>query len=253
MALVRAKIVAHRGASDVAPENTIPAITKARELGADAVAIEIQGTSDGEPVVLADTKLDRTTNGRGRVARTKLEDIRKLDAGAWFKPEFAGTPVPTLEEAVGAADGIPAIHIHLPEIKAGSRLEDRIVGILARRKPSTGDTLFFRDSESAARLKQKLPAYAAGIILDARADGWLYLAKAGKLGLSVILPASDRMDGKLVADAHAASIAVFAFFADEEKDIRGVLGTGADGFYTHRLERAKAVLAAWARERGSGA
>lgn len=253
MALVRAKIVAHRGASDTAPENTMPAIAKARDLGADAVAIEVQGTSDGEPVVFADTRLERTTNGMGRVAKTKLEDIRKLDAGAWFKAEFAGTPVPTLEEAVNAADGIPALHVHLPEIGRGSKLEDRIVGVLTRRKPSPGDTLFFRDSDSAARLKPKLPGYSVGIVLDAKADGWLHLEKARKLGLNAILPPANRLDSKLVSEARSASIAVFAFFADEEEDIRAVLGTGADGFYTHRLERAKSVAAAWAREKGSGA
>ena len=246
-------VVAHRGASDSAPENTVAAIEKAVALGADAVAFEVQGSSDGEPVVFADTRLERTTNGRGRVARTSLEEIRKLDAGSWFKPDFAGAKIPTLEEAVRAVGSAVAIHVHLPSLAGGSRLEERIVAVLSDRKPSAGDVLFFQDSESARRLKAKLPGYGSGLIMGPATDGWLHLEKAKKLGLDAILPALGRADGRLVAEARAASVRTFVFFADEERDVRSVLGMRAEGVYTHRVGRTRAAIAAWMKEISSGA
>ena len=87
-------IIAHRGASRTAPENTLPAIKKALEAGAEMLALEIQKTRDNLPVVLADASLDRTTNGTGRVARLSLAEVQALDAGSWFNQEFAARKSP---------------------------------------------------------------------------------------------------------------------------------------------------------------
>ena len=92
--------IAHRGASGIAPENTLVAFKKAIEIGVDAVELDLHGTVDGEVVVIHDTALDRTTNHRGSVNQTALETIKRADAGGWFAPEFVGEPVPTLTEAL---------------------------------------------------------------------------------------------------------------------------------------------------------
>lgn len=92
--------IAHRGASGSAPENTLVAFKKAIEIGVDSVELDLHGTADGEIVVMHDSTLDRTTNLRGAINNTTLETIRGADAGGWFDAEFAGEPVPTLEEAL---------------------------------------------------------------------------------------------------------------------------------------------------------
>ena len=97
--------VAHRGASKFAPENTLPAIQIAIDLGMDYVELDIRHTSDGIPVLMHDSTIDRTTSGSGRIDATSLAELRKLDAGSWFHAEFAGTPVPTLEEALELMQG----------------------------------------------------------------------------------------------------------------------------------------------------
>ena len=150
-------VVAHRGASDGAPENTVPALTKARDMGVDAIAYEVQGTSDGEPIVFADVRLERTTNGTGRVSRMSLEEFRRLDAGSWFSPDYAGTQVPTLEEALKAVAGPPALLIQLPEVKAGTKLEARLIEVLGAHKPDPNDCLLFTDSDSLTRLPVSAP------------------------------------------------------------------------------------------------
>lgn len=92
--------IAHRGASGTAPENTLSAFKKALDIGVDAVELDLHGTADGEVVVIHDSALDRTTNLRGGVNQATLEAIKRADAGGWFDAEFAGEPVPTLEEAL---------------------------------------------------------------------------------------------------------------------------------------------------------
>lgn len=92
--------IAHRGASGIAPENTLAAFKKAIDIGVDAVEFDLHGTADGEIVVIHDASLDRTTNLSGSIKQTTLEDIKRADAGAWFNHKFKGETVPTLAEAL---------------------------------------------------------------------------------------------------------------------------------------------------------
>lgn len=91
-------IASHRGGGATAPENTLPAIAEALAGGFGYVEVDVALTADGHPVLMHDAKVDRTTNGTGRLAALTLADVRALDAGSWFDPRFAGTPVPTLAE-----------------------------------------------------------------------------------------------------------------------------------------------------------
>ncbi|MBA4495037.1 glycerophosphodiester phosphodiesterase family protein [Paenactinomyces guangxiensis] len=93
-------VVAHRGNSVAAPENTIAAIRSAKNAGVPIVEVDTQTTYDGVPILMHDKTVDRTTNGTGYVNEMNLTEIRMLDAGSWFSPQFAGERVPTLEEAL---------------------------------------------------------------------------------------------------------------------------------------------------------
>lgn len=91
-------IIAHRGASGSAPENTIPAIKKAIEFGANFIEVDIHQTRDQKLVAIHDFTVDRTTNGTGEIARLNYKDLQFLDAGSWFDQKFAGTQIPMLSE-----------------------------------------------------------------------------------------------------------------------------------------------------------
>ena len=91
-------IASHRGGGATAPENTIPAISAALDDGFGYVEVDVALTSDGHAVLMHDAKVDRTTDGTGRLASLTLAEVRALDAGSWFDPQFAGTRVPTLAE-----------------------------------------------------------------------------------------------------------------------------------------------------------
>lgn len=91
-------IVSHRGAAAIAPENTLAAMQIAIDQGVEFVEADVHLTVDGVPVLMHDPTLDRTTDGTGHVWAKRFADVRELDAGGWFSPEFAGEQVPTLSE-----------------------------------------------------------------------------------------------------------------------------------------------------------
>lgn len=112
------RIVAHRGASIEAPENTLAAFRAALEAGAPAVELDVHLAADGVPVVLHDDTLDRTTSGAGPVSERTSEEIARLDAGAWFGERFRGERVPTLAEALDFLHGRALVDV---EVKTADR------------------------------------------------------------------------------------------------------------------------------------
>jgi len=93
-------VIGHRGAAAHAPENTLASFSKAKELGAPWVELDIQLSIDGVPMVFHDDGLERTSNGQGRLVDQPASALSGLDAGSWFDPAFAGQNIPTLEQAL---------------------------------------------------------------------------------------------------------------------------------------------------------
>ena len=89
-------VVAHRGGAGLAPENTLAAFRMALEVGADAIELDVRLTRDGRVAVIHDRTVDRTTGGRGPVGSYTLAELKALDAGSWFGPQYLGERVPTL-------------------------------------------------------------------------------------------------------------------------------------------------------------
>ena len=142
------KIIAHRGFSAAFPENTLAAIRAALDLAVDGrtidmVEIDVTSSADGEVVVIHDDTLERTTNGRGPVAEQTLEEIRSLDAGAWFRPEFEGERVPLLSEVLELVRDRALLNIEIKRLTTpgdrdtpltGERYEEiteRVAGLVA--------------------------------------------------------------------------------------------------------------------------
>ena len=106
-------VIAHRGGSGLAPENTLAAFHKALEVGADGVELDVRLTRDGQVVVIHDRRLDRTTTGKGPVETCTLGELKSLDAGCWFGPQFQGERVPTLEEVFGELPSDLPIYVEM--------------------------------------------------------------------------------------------------------------------------------------------
>lgn len=156
-------VIAHRGDSLNAPENTLAAIDTAAST-ADMTEFDVRTTSDGELVLMHDTTIDRTTDGTGAIASMTLAQVRVLDAGSWFSPAFEDEPVPSLAEAIAKSlsDGlVPVI-----ERKAGSAAAYHAAFIEAGLDPTDFKVIAF-DPNFLAALHALEPAYELGLLSGA--------------------------------------------------------------------------------------
>jgi glycerophosphoryl diester phosphodiesterase len=124
------EIIAHRGYSARAPENTLAAVDRAIEAGADAIEWDIHVAACGTPVLIHDDTLERTTTGAGPVVRQTLAALKMLDAGGWFGPAFRGERIPSLGEALERTRGrVRRVYTEVKGYRAPEDL-DRIVAIV---------------------------------------------------------------------------------------------------------------------------
>lgn len=122
------KIIAHRGASKYAPENTMPAFELAYKMKADGIETDIQLTKDNIPVLIHDEQINRTTNGKGYIKDFTFDQLKQLDAGSWFSSEFSGTSIISLDEFLQwAKDKLLNLNIELKNNKIDYRHLESIV------------------------------------------------------------------------------------------------------------------------------
>jgi glycerophosphoryl diester phosphodiesterase len=153
------EIIGHRGYAARYPENTLPSLLAALDAGARAVEFDVRVAACGTPVLFHDATLERTTSGTGALADHDLGALRSLDAGSWFDPAFAGTLVPTLEEALRVTlarpDGPSATRLYV-EIKAVREPADvaRILALVERARARDRVILISLDFEILAGIRR---------------------------------------------------------------------------------------------------
>lgn len=123
------QIIAHRGASAVAPENTVAAFEEAIKQGADWFELDCQLSADGKVMVIHDSSLERTTGVKNSVSELTLSALKQLDAGVWFSPAFSGVRLPTLEEALVVAKKRVGVYVEIKSIDNDAALHDKLVAI----------------------------------------------------------------------------------------------------------------------------
>ncbi len=234
-------VVAHRGASRAAPENTLAAFREALDRGADAVELDVQRTSDGHLIILHDATLERTTDGRGPVALYSLAALKKLDAGRWFNERFTGERLPTLEEAAAAIDKRAGLFV---EIKQGPVFDDKIEAAVARVIEERGllescEVSSF-DHSSVRRMKTLLPAVPGGILYDAMLIDPFSAARLAQA--DALHPGWPMVTPDLVTEAHRRGLAVAVWTVNDEDAIAQLADIGVDAIVTDVPDVARRVL-----------
>ena len=234
-------VIAHRGASGVAPENTMAAFRKAVELGAGFIETDLQLSRDARLVALHDDTLERTTNGSGPVSSKTLEELRKLDAGSWFRPSghesasFAGERIPTAEEIL-AFGREHEIGLHLEVKPTGpSGAEHAIVGALHASNEVARSVVMSFSASVLKRIHQLDPLVMTGFLFSDRMPSPVTIAVDA--GARQFLPRTDRVTRDLVADAHAHDLRVVAWTADSHADMQKLIAAGVDGIITDYPDR----------------
>lgn len=124
-------IVGHRGASGLAPENTLAAFQIAIDLGIDGIELDVQRSADGELVVFHDDNLERTSNGTGLLREKAWSELQKLDAGSWFGAQFAGEGIPSLRQVFERCRQHPLIiHIELKDPFLFAGIEREVIDLI---------------------------------------------------------------------------------------------------------------------------
>ena len=163
----RPVIVAHRGSSAIAPENTLSAFSQAILDRADAAELDVRATKDGEIVAIHDSHLSRTTDGHGRVENCLFSDLKKLDAGGWFGRKFASERVPALTEVLELIGGRIGINIEVksrPGAFAGAGFIEKLVGILREYRNRESVLVSSFNTEIIKSIKKIEPGIVTGLI-----------------------------------------------------------------------------------------
>jgi glycerophosphoryl diester phosphodiesterase len=242
-------IVAHRGASGHAPEHTFAAYDRAIAMGADYLEQDLQQTADGELVVLHDDTLDRTTDGSGRVDAHRLEEIRALDAGAWFGPAFAGEAVPTLDAVLARYGHGQRYYIETkaPEARADA-MEERLVALLRRHgliEPAAATAQVLVQSFSAAslrRVRELDPRLPLIQLIGERAPETLERLDDVAGYAAGIGVARRLVDAALVAAAHERELLVHPYTLETPDDHAWAVDLGVDGAFSDFPDRFAAAL-----------
>lgn len=250
----RAVVIAHRGASAVAPEHTHAAWERALDMGADYIEQDLQMTRDGVLIVLHDDTLDRTTRGSGctgRVIERTLDEIRHCSAGAWFnelRPTLADSAfdderIPTLDEVLRRYAGRARFYIETKNPAEAPGMEDALIALLRAHGLADGVErdglpaviLQSFSAESLRRLAELAPALPRVQLLSADAPGDLVAQLDGIAAYAHgIGPSRTRVDAALVAAAGALGLFVHPYTVNDEAEMRRLLGLGVDGLFTDR-------------------
>ena len=242
----RPMIVAHRAGAALGPENTLEALEQSIAAGADMAEVDVRLTRDGVPVLLHDSTLLRTTGVNEAVSQTSLEQVRKLDAGSWFDPDFAGEGVPTLEEALSTAQGRIPLMLELKSGGGEGRLVQAVVELVRSMKMEK-ECQLASSSTGILRLCGDFAPEIERILIASDVVPGLE-APVSVQGYSVDLRRTGAAAGLL---AHRENRDLYIWTANSYSQLRRALALGPDGLITDDPLLARALLEGKAGEEKS--
>lgn len=234
---------AHRGFSAKCPENTLAAFQAALDAGAEGIELDVTLTRDGRLVVIHDETLDRTTDGSGPVSAQTLDELRVLDAGAWFAPEFSGQRLPLFSEVLDLVGGKMLVNIEIkPEaarVPAAVPVERQVLDLIRGRG--------LMDSVVVSSFDYMILIRLRGLDEDLRL-GLLVTGEEENVDFRALVQAIDAFSfhiraAELIPDVvdllHEDGVRVFCWteMDDDEAQAMGqILEMGADGFFANDVE-----------------
>ncbi|MGA9117015.1 MAG: glycerophosphodiester phosphodiesterase family protein [Bacteroidota bacterium] len=241
-------VIAHRGSSGLAPENTLASFRRAVEEGAHMVELDVRMTRDFFLVVYHDPDIRRTTNGEGTIWEYSLQELRAFDAGAWFDLRFKGERIPTLRQVMELlppgvdlnievkTDGDPRTKLAFEEACILAVMEKRLE---ARTLVSSFDHAYLK------RFHHLFPSIAtAALVLPDVGAGHLPSRLAASLGVRAFISPLSGLTPHLVEDAHTHGLPVACYTVNTPKDLGRARSLGVDAVITDFPGRMAELVAA---------
>lgn len=233
-------IIAHRGASGHAPENTLAAFERAVELGAGFIETDLHLTRDARFVAIHDRTLERTTNGRGVVRDFTLAELRQLDAGLWFDRQFSGQQIPTLEEILAFSRKHDVVFYFEIKYETAWGMHHALVAALQTAENAARSIVLSFDPETLLTLRRLDASVMTGLLAEkAQPD---LIRAALDIGARQLCPHSDLVTRELVEQAHRADLHVVTWTVNDAEKMRAAIDAGVDGIMTDLPDRLRAAI-----------
>ena len=230
-------VVAHRGAAGRAPENTLASIRAAIEDASDWVEIDVQETVDGEVVVIHDSDFMKLAGVDLKVWDGTLEQIRDIDIGSWFDPQFSAERVPTLAEVLEEAKGKARVVIELKYYGHDQQLEQRVVDIVEQLGMTDEVAIMSLKYEGVQKIRALRPDWTIGL-LSAKAIGDL-----SSLDVDFLAVAMGMASPKFVRRSHEQGKQVFVWTVNDAVSLSRMMSLGVDGVISDEPALAREVIA----------
>jgi glycerophosphoryl diester phosphodiesterase len=220
-------IIAHRGASRAAPENTLSAMNKAIEFGADYAECDVFQTKDGEIVLFHDEEMERTTGKQGMIWEYTLAELRELEVGSWFKEEFRGEPIPTFREVIRLVKGKIKLNIEVKVSGEDLEIAQKVVDIIRSEGITNECMVTSFEKPVIEKVKEIAPELNTGFIFDEEHpidifDGnWEYVCSKRNI-----------VDAEFVRRAKQKGKKVFVWTVNYPAEMKKLIGLGVDGIIT---------------------
>lgn len=230
------QLMAHRGSSAIAPENTLVAIEQAIADRVDAIELDVQELADGTLAVLHDTNLRRLAGVDRPSHQLTAADLAQLDVGSWFSPRFAGTRIPTLAAVLAQVGDRVALNLELKCHGQERQLPEAVVALL-RAFPQVQVTLTSFNWAMLQRVRSLAPELPLGPIA---ADPLDWAALDRDLGaVAVVSLHHGQLTPEAVALARSRQAALWVWTVDDPIEMERALRLGVDGVITNAPDRAR--------------
>lgn len=227
-------VIAHRGASKAAPENTMSAFKKAVEMNAGGIELDVHLTRDGYLVVTHDDHLGRTCNGQGLVKEFDLDYLMSLDFGVWFSTDFKGEKIPLLSEVFELLSGknmLLNIEIKATPGKYNEGIEHAVAEMIKAYDFTRNTIVSSFNHYSLIRMKKELPGVITAPLYAGLFAGMDEYAR--KIGAGAIHPNSNGVIADVADSCKKSGILVNVWTVDNEDDMRRFASLGVDGLITN--------------------
>jgi glycerophosphoryl diester phosphodiesterase len=228
-------VIAHRGASGHAPENTLAAFRKAVSLGAPFIETDLQLSRDARFVAIHDATVDRTTGGTGAVHNFTLAELRQLDAGSWFGSEFTGERIPTLEEIFAFSKKHDVV-FYLELKPSGSwGGEHALIGALRESGEIPRSVVISFDTAILESLRKLEPTLMTGVLYEGQIDR--PVDRAVEIGARQVAVRGDLVTPALLAEARKKDLQVVCWTVNHPAHMRLLIDAGVDGIMSDYPDR----------------
>ncbi|MCA9166120.1 MAG: glycerophosphodiester phosphodiesterase [Planctomycetales bacterium] len=230
------KVMAHRGASALAPENTLASYRQAIADGADWIEIDVQETADGEVVVVHDQDLMKLASNPVKVWQATRQELSTIDIGSWFDSQFSGERIASLREVLQLCKHQVGVNIELKYYGHDQQLEQRVVDIVEGEGMADHVMVMSLKPEGIAKMRSLRPQWKSGLLLS------IHIGNLKEIEADFLAVNAEFASRSFVQKAHRAGKEVYVWTVDDPAEMSALMNRDVDGILTNRPDLARDVL-----------